>query len=76
MTSRDAAAKAAIVLLPSYAAAWFTDKMVYVVPTLAAPGFFASALDLSGPMTRVEEDGPDGADHVDHPDHVDHADTC
>jgi len=56
---RAAAAKAAIVLIPSYGAAWLTDKMVYVVPTLAAAGFFASTLDLTarGQPTRLDEDG-------------------
>lgn len=41
---RLALTKAAIVLFPSYGAAWLTGEMVYVVPTLAAAGFLASAV--------------------------------
>ena len=57
-----AAIKAAIVLVPSYLAAWLTDKMVYVVPTLAAASFFAAEGDAASslglgrgaPVTIVE----------------------
>ena len=49
---RSALLKAGIVLLPSYTAAWLTDKMVWVVPTLVAATFFAATIDLS---RRVDE---------------------
>lgn len=57
--------KAAIVLTPSYAMAFATEKMVYVVPTLAAAGFVAATLEVSGEAeTRnVDEDGEDNSDH-------------
>lgn len=50
--------KATVVLIPSYAVAWLTEQMVYVVPTLAAAGFFASSIGLSDEATtrRVNED--------------------
>jgi len=60
MELKTAAVKALIVLAPSYAVAFATEKMVYVIPTLAAAGFFAAAADFG--MTaktrnrRVEED--------------------
>ena len=49
--------KVAIVLVPSYTAVYLTDKMVYVVPTLAA-GFFAANVDLVAKKTirRVDDD--------------------
>ena len=54
-----ASLKAAVVLVPSYAAALLTDKMTFVVPTLAAASFFASTIGLSAEDTRrqVDEDG-------------------
>ena len=65
-----AAIKAAIVLVPSYLAAYLTDKMVYVVPTLAAAGFFAANIDLvSKPIIRrLDEDGSEYEDHSDETD--------
>ena len=65
---KEAALKAAIVLTPSYTAAFLTGKMVYVVPTLAAAGFFASSISLNNNLTvrQVDDDGgddgPDGGD--------------
>ena len=49
-----AALKAAIVLIPSSTAAYFTGKMLWVVPTLVAAGFFAAGIDLT---KRVDEEG-------------------
>jgi len=62
MGLKDAAMKAVIVLAPSYTAAFLTEKMVYVVPTLAAAGFFASSISLDDRATvrRVDDDGVDG----------------
>ena len=53
-----AALKAAIVLGPSYTAAYLTDKMVWVVPTLAATSFFAAGIGIDDTQTarRIDED--------------------
>ncbi|ATG36336.1 hypothetical protein PhaeoP23_02211 [Phaeobacter piscinae] len=61
---RTAFFKSAIVLVPSYAAAYLTEQMVYVVPTLAAAGFFASSLELGETEIerRVEGDLEDAQD--------------
>ena len=58
MHLRIAVYKAIIVLAPSYLVAYLTDKMVFVVPTLAAAGFFAATLHFNtGQATqRVDED--------------------
>ncbi len=54
--------KAAIVLVPSYTAAYLTGEMVWVVPTLVASGFLAASVGTSdGELpTRVDEDEGDG----------------
>lgn len=59
MQFKSALIRAAIVLLPSYSAAYITDKMVFVVPTLVAAGFFATSINLQDVQTsrRVDEDG-------------------
>lgn len=54
--------KVAIVLLPSYAAAYFTGEMVWVVPTLVGSGLLAAGVGSSGTTTRLDEDGDDGDD--------------
>lgn len=52
-----AGTKAAVVLIPSYAAAYLTEQMVWVVPTLAAASFFAGTIDIAGaPLRRRVED--------------------
>ena len=58
--------KACIVLVPSYAMAYFTDKMVWVVPTLAAAGFFAGTitLDKKSIRRRVDEEDGEGGDYT------------
>ena len=55
---KEASIKAAIVLVPTYTMAYFTDKMVWVVPTLAAAGFFAGTITISEEVTtrRLEDD--------------------
>ena len=65
---RLALAKAAIVLGPSYSAAWLTDKMVYVVPTLAAASFFAATIVLDDQAIRRNVDDADGQDDTDETD--------
>ena len=56
--------QAIIVLVPTYITAYLTDKMVYVIPMLAAVSFIAASI---APTTnrRVDEDGykkDDGTD--------------
>ncbi|WP_421702042.1 hypothetical protein [Aliiroseovarius sp.] len=61
---KTAALKAAVVLIPSYLAAYLTDKMVWVVPTLAASSFFAATIGLEATALRrrVDEDGESDAE--------------
>ncbi|PIB23525.1 hypothetical protein BFP76_08275 [Amylibacter kogurei] len=61
MSIQLAAIRAAVVLIPSYSVAYLTEKMVYVVPMLAAASFFAGALEVTPVNTRrrVEEDDVD-----------------
>ena len=49
--------KAVIVLVPTYITAYLTDKMVYVIPMLAAASFVAASMDNSNVERKVEEDG-------------------
>jgi len=48
--------KAATVLVPTYTVAYFTEKMIYVVPMLAASTFIAAALFHTNIERRVDED--------------------
>ena len=48
--------QAIIVLVPTYITAFLTDKMVYVIPMLAAASFVAASLSTKT-SRRVEEDG-------------------
>jgi hypothetical protein len=50
-------AKGAIVLLPTYLTAYLTDKMIYVIPMLAAASFLAASINNDKHERRVEEDG-------------------
>ncbi|QPC42247.1 hypothetical protein HW532_05740 [Kaustia mangrovi] len=54
--------KALIVLVPSYTAAYLTEQMVWVIPTLAAAGFFASTVGMSEDQVscRTDEGDSDG----------------
>ena len=57
---KEATVKAMIVLVPTYTAAYLTEKMVWVVPTLAAAGFFAGTVSFqSSTERRLEEDSED-----------------
>ena len=49
--------KAAVVLVPTYITAYLTDKMVYVIPMLAAASFIAASITNDKHERRVEEDG-------------------
>ena len=54
--------KVAIVLVPSYVAAYLTGEMVWVIPTLVASGVVAAGVGSRGKTTRVDEDGDHGDD--------------
>ena len=56
--------QALIVLIPTYLVAYFTDKMVYTIPMLAAASFVAASLRKEEIQRKVEEDGyrKDGKD--------------
>ena len=58
---RVALLRAAIVLVPSYGAAYLTESMVWVVPTLAASSFFAASIGSKQTTRNVDEDD-DGDD--------------
>ena len=51
--------KALIVLIPTYIVAFLTEKMFYVVPMLAASGFFAASLGTSDSniFRNLDDDG-------------------
>ena len=59
MTSlKKALVRGTVVLIPTYAVAYLTDKMVYVVPMLAAMCFVAASLfDDENTTKRLEDDG-------------------
>ena len=64
MCYKTALLRMAIVLVPSYAAAYLTGEMVWVVPTLVGCGLLASAVGPSDrTVTRVDED--EGGDQED-----------
>ena len=64
---KTALLRLAIVLGPSYVAAYLTGEMVWVVPTLVGGGLLASAVGSSErTATRVDEDnGGDQEDDAD-----------
>ena len=49
--------QAVIVLIPTYITAYISDRMIYVIPMLAACSFIAASLSPSRLERRVEEDG-------------------
>ena len=56
----EALLKAVIVLVPSYTAAYLTEKMVWTLPTLVASSFFAATIKTGGKQeNRVDEDDGD-----------------
>ena len=46
----------AIILVPTYITAYISDKMIYVIPMLAAVSFIAASISPSKLDRRVEED--------------------
>lgn len=61
-----ASIKASIVLIPTWLVALVTDKMVFVVPMLAAASFFAGAVELTeqNVRRRLDDDTDDGDSDV------------
>lgn len=51
--------KAAVVLAPSYLAAFLTEQMVWVGPTLAASSFVAASLHPAAEVERRTEEEVD-----------------
>ena len=49
--------KGIIVLVPTYITAYMTDKMVYVIPMLAAASFVAASIDGQKIERKDDEDG-------------------
>ena len=45
-----------IILVPTYITAYISDKMIYVIPMLAAVSFIAASISPSKLDRRVEED--------------------
>tara|TARA_B100000497_G_C7418428_1_gene262888 strand:+ start:62 stop:307 length:246 start_codon:yes stop_codon:yes gene_type:complete len=58
MTSlKKALVRGTVILIPTYAVAYLTDKMIYVVPMLAAMGFVAASLfDDEHTTKRLDDD--------------------
>ncbi len=52
----EALIKAVTVLAPTYTVAYLTEKMIYVVPMLAASTFIAAALFHTDIERRIDED--------------------
>ena len=51
--------KAVEVLVPTYVTAYATDKMVYVIPMLAAASFVAASMFKDNTERRVDQDVKD-----------------
>ena len=56
--------QAIIVLAPTYLVSYFTDKMVYTIPMLAASSFIAASISSRDTKLKVDDDaeGSDGSD--------------
>ena len=56
--------QAIIVLAPTYLVAYFTDKMVFTIPMLAASSFIAASISSKDTKLKVDDDaeGSDGSD--------------
>ena len=59
--------KVAVVAIPTYAIAIFTEQMVYTMPMLAITTIIATSLfkDSQNFENRIDEDGEDGDDSDD-----------
>ena len=56
---KKALIKALIVLVPTYIVAYLTNKMVYVVPMLAAASFVAASVGSNNTQKRIDGDKED-----------------
>jgi len=56
--------QAIIVLAPTYLVAYFTDKMVYTIPMLAASSFIAASISSRDTKLKVDDD-TEGSDDSD-----------
>ena len=56
MNFKLAIIKATAILLPTYAVAFATEKMVYTMPMLAAVTIFVTALDFDSTFKKKYED--------------------
>ena len=56
---KTALIKALIVLIPTYITAYLTNKMVYVVPMLAAASFVAASVGSDNSQKRIDGDKED-----------------
>jgi len=66
MALREGFIKATIILVPTYLVAYVTEKMVYVIPMLAAVTLIATSLyQDSNVRRRVEEDARKDGSEVD-----------
>ena len=64
---KKAIIRGVIVIVPTYIVAYITDKMVYVVPMLAAMGFIAAGIFEDDTKKRIDTDTADGfKDYKDH----------
>ena len=59
MNGAEALIKALIVLIPTYITAYLTNKMVYVVPMLAAASFVAASVGSDNTQKRIDGDKED-----------------
>lgn len=60
-----------VVLVPTYSVAFFTEKMVYTIPMLAAAGFIAASLRSDTTKRNVDDDGHKDGSHHNHSVHKD-----
>jgi hypothetical protein len=68
MALREGFVKALIVIIPTYLVAYSTEKMVYVIPMLAACTFIATSMFTdTGMRRRIDEDarGEDPENNLD-----------
>ena len=62
---KTALIKALIVLITTYLTAYLTNKLVYVVPRLAAAGFVAASVGSENTQRRIDGDKDDADDGTD-----------
>ena len=65
---KEALIKAAVVLVPTYTMAYLTDKMIYVVPMLAASAYVAAGLFGDIATRKVDDDDNSAEDNVEEQD--------